>query len=78
MTPIEKAVAVCGSQAELARRIGVTTVFAHQMVRGIKKIPPGLCRKIEHATDGQVTAEALRPDVFGYSVCLEIKGNDAD
>lgn len=65
MSPLEQAVEVCGSQAALARAIDVTPVFVHQMLRGLRQVPPRLCRRIEAATGGQVTAEQLRPDVFG-------------
>lgn len=57
--------AVGGSQAELARRIGCTQVFAHQMTHGLRSISARLCIPIERATDGAVTRYELRPDVFG-------------
>ncbi len=65
MTPIERAVAECGSQAALAKAIRVTPVFVNQMRHGLKQVPARLCRAIETATGGAVTAEQLRPDVFG-------------
>lgn len=57
-----------GGQAELARQIGVAHTFLYQMIRGIRPVPSQLCRKIELATYGAVTAAELRPDlaaIFG-------------
>ena len=65
MNPILKAIDACGTQGELAERIGVSQGFISQLARGARPIPPGLCRRIEDATDGAVTREDLRPDVFG-------------
>lgn len=64
MSPIEIAVKAAGSQAALARELGVSAPFVSQMVSGVKNVPPGLCRAIEALTGGTVTAEQLRPDVF--------------
>lgn len=63
---IERAIdAAGGSQSELARRIGCSAVFAHQMLHGLRSVPARLCLPIEQATNGAVTRYELRPDVFG-------------
>ncbi|WP_444890024.1 transcriptional regulator [Microbulbifer sp. CnH-101-E] len=62
---IDDAVRVVGSQAKLARAIGVTPVFVSQMRRGLRAVPPKLCTKIELATQRKVSRACLRPDVFG-------------
>ena len=59
------AVAAVGSQTELARRIGCSQVFVHQMQHGTRKVSPRLCLPIERATGGAVTRYDLRPDIFG-------------
>ncbi|WP_037114643.1 YdaS family helix-turn-helix protein [Rhodanobacter sp. OR92] len=65
MSALEKAITICGSQSELARRIGgkVRTGHIHYWLRN--KVPADRCADIEHATAGQVTRHDLRPDVFG-------------
>ena len=60
---IETAVTAVGSQAELARLIGVSPAFVGKMVKtGV--VPASRCRLIESVTKGVVTAEQLRPDIF--------------
>lgn len=65
MSPLEKAVKVCGSQSELARRIGgkVRTGHIYHWLRA--NVPAERCADIEAATNGKVTRYQLRPDVFG-------------
>lgn len=62
---IAAAVASAGSQTELARRIGCSQVFVHQMVHGLRGVSARLCLPIERATNGAVTRYDLRPDIFG-------------
>ncbi|WP_444927161.1 transcriptional regulator [Microbulbifer sp. TRSA002] len=62
---LDIAIKLVGSQANLARAIGVTPVFVSQMRNGLKAIPPKLCSKIELATQRRVSRACLRPDVFG-------------
>lgn len=61
-TAIETAVAIAGSQSELARRIGVRQGYVWKWLRS-KKVPAERCADIELATG--VTRYQLRPDVFG-------------
>jgi len=63
-TYLEKAFEICGSQAELARQLKVTAQFVHKMAKS-GHVPSEQCKKIEAATGGEVTAEQLRPDIFG-------------
>jgi DNA-binding transcriptional regulator YdaS (Cro superfamily) len=62
---IAAAVASAGSQTELARRIGCSQVFVHQMLHGLRGVSAKLCLPIERATNGAVTRYELRPDIFG-------------
>lgn len=62
---IRKAVEVCGSQSELARRIGVKQGHIWYWLHRGKKAPPEFCRAIEIATGSAVSIHDLRPDVFG-------------
>lgn len=57
------AIAACGTQAELARRISATTAQVNEWKKGDRPIPPMRCEAIEIATAGVVTCEKLRPDV---------------
>lgn len=60
-TPIEKAIAACGNQEELGRRIGQSQqVISYWKKKGI--VPAELTPAIEAAT-GIPRAE-LRPDLF--------------
>ena len=61
-TPIQRAIAVCGSQTELARRIGKS----QQLVSYWEKkgsIPWYAASLIEAATG--IPRRELRPDIFG-------------
>jgi len=62
---LKKAVTVFGSQAALAKAIGVSPMTITQWkARGI---PAERCLDIERATDGKVTRLDLRPDLFGQA-----------
>jgi len=73
MTPLESAITFCGSQSELARRIGgkVRTGHIYHWLR--RKVPSEQCAAIEMATGGQVTRYQLRPDVFGESAAADLR-----
>lgn len=58
-----KAIEVCGSQAELARRIVATTAQVNEWTKGGRPVPALRCWPIEAATDGEVRCEELRPDL---------------
>ena len=63
MTVWDKIKAACGSQAELARRIGVTPMTVSQW-KTRKSIPPQYVLLIEAATAYQVSRHELRPDIY--------------
>lgn len=65
-TIIEKAIAVVGSQKELARRIGgkVKQQHIHRWLYLTKCLPAERAIQIEIATDGAVTRYELRPDLW--------------
>lgn len=68
MNPLEKAVQICGSQAELARRIEekpqtVSAWVKRAQRRGVLRVPAEHCPSIEEATGGEVVCEQLNPDV---------------
>lgn len=62
MDALKHATEVCGSQAELARRLGIATQVVNNWARR-GNIPAEYCPSIEKATGGQVVCESLRPDV---------------
>lgn len=62
---IQKAVEVLGSQAAMAKAVGVSQPFVNDMLHSRKRVPAELCQKMEAATNGAVTRYELRPDVFG-------------
>lgn len=65
MTAIQSAIKTFPSQKAFAEAVGVSPSFVSQWVSGTRRVPPGLCRKIEALVDGAVKAEELRPDIFG-------------
>lgn len=63
--PLEKAIEITGSQAELARRIGKKQAHIWNWLYRDSRIPAEVVADIEKATGGKVTREQLRPDLFG-------------
>lgn len=57
LTPSEK--------EALADKLKVTKTYLSDLFNNSKKASTSLCKKIEKATDGQVTKHSLRPDVWG-------------
>jgi DNA-binding transcriptional regulator YdaS (Cro superfamily) len=64
--PVLEAVQIVGSQKALADLLGVMRQAVWQWCNG-KPVTASLCKQIEWITDGAVTAERLRPDIFTYS-----------
>jgi len=60
---VERVIELVGTQAKLARALGVSPAAIHKMRRtGV--VPAKRCKQIELLTGGRVTAEQLRPDIF--------------
>ena len=71
---IERACAIVGSQAALARAINVHPTMPYQWINGYCTVPVARCPDIERVTRGAVTCEELRSDVdWGY-----LRGTDKD
>lgn len=64
VSPIQKAVQIAGSQAELARRCGTSQPRIWQCINRNLRIPADLVLPIERATDGEVTRFEMRPDLY--------------
>lgn len=64
MKALMKAAAILGGVTKMASvlKVGQPAV-SNWIARG--EVPPKRCRPIERATAGAVTAEELRPDIFG-------------
>jgi DNA-binding transcriptional regulator YdaS (Cro superfamily) len=60
---LARAIDACGSQAELARRIGAHTQQIHEWRKGERPIAHHWCPAIEAATGGAVQCNELRDDV---------------
>lgn len=58
-----KACAAVGSQADMARLLGVSPAMVNQMVEGVRPVPAKHCPSIERATNGEFPCEQLCPDV---------------
>lgn len=69
-----KAVEASGGRSNLAKALGVSTVFINDMIHGKKPVPASRCIAIERVTDGAVTRYELRPDVFGEAPAGKNKG----
>ncbi|WP_373700718.1 transcriptional regulator [Neisseria dentiae] len=61
---LQAAVNLVGSQASLARKLGVQRSTVNSWIHGRNKIPPEAAIKIEKITDSKVTKKELRPDLF--------------
>ena len=66
MDKLIEAIKIAGNQARLAELVGVNPMaVSHWKSR---KVPASRCMAIEVATDGRVTRQDLRPDIFGEVV----------
>lgn len=62
-TAIKSAAQFLGSQAALARALGIKPPTVNQWCLGVRPVPAEKCPEIELATDRRVLCEELRPDV---------------
>lgn len=62
---IKKAAEICGSQTALAKACGVKQPYIWNWIHRDKALPLERAFQIERATNGQVTAKQLRPDILG-------------
>ena len=61
---VEQACDIVGSQAEMARILGVTPAMVNQLVKDLRPVPIRHCLGIEQATRGAITRQMLRPDDY--------------
>jgi DNA-binding transcriptional regulator YdaS (Cro superfamily) len=61
---IKKVVKKVGSMAELGRLLGASTGNVSDWVAGRRAIPARFVRKLVTISEGEVTEQDLRPDVF--------------
>lgn len=62
---IEQAIKAVGTQAELAKRIGLTQQGISYLLNGAARVSGETAVAIHRATKGRVSKKALRPDLFG-------------
>ena len=65
MKPIERAIALFGSQLKLAEAAGCTGQAVSAWATGRRAISGRSARMIEAATGGAVTRHELAPEIFG-------------
>ena len=65
LSPLDRAITLCGGQAGLARRIGTKQQNVAYWRNARKGVPAEMAAAIEEAVEGAVTRHDLRPDVFG-------------
>lgn len=71
MEALKRAIEICGSQAELAKRVGKTQGHVWQWLNRDRKVPAEMARRIEAATDGKVARHELRPDLYDPPAAAE-------
>lgn len=59
---VQRAAEIVGSQAALARAIGVASPTVNQFVKKVRPVPEKVAVAIESATSGEVHRRDLRPD----------------
>lgn len=60
--PIDTAARIVGTQAAMAKALGVTRAAVWQWKDGSRKVPDSHVTEIERLTAGAVPCEVLRPD----------------
>jgi DNA-binding transcriptional regulator YdaS (Cro superfamily) len=65
MDKITLAVSKAGGHAAVASALGVHPSLVSQWTTGRLRVAPRHCLAIERMCGGEVTAQQLRPDVFG-------------
>lgn len=61
---LSRAVKLLGSQAKTGKAIGVSAQAVSEVLRRGRRVPAEWCLKLQKATAGQVTANALRSDLY--------------
>lgn len=61
---IEDAINLLGSKSNLCRAIGMSPSFLTQILKGDRPLPPRFALEIDRVTDGRITKESLRPDIY--------------
>lgn len=62
---VDKAATYCGGRDRLAEKLKISPGAVSQWVHEHRPVPAKRCKQIEYVTDGTVTCEDLRPDIFG-------------
>ena len=73
MNQIARAAKIVGSQATLAKMLGVSPGAVSQWISGHRPVPVERCVSIEVATNGIVTRRDLRPDDW-HAIWPELVG----
>lgn len=76
-TELKKACDIVGTQAALAKKLGVKPPTVNQWLHFVKKIPLKQCVKIELITNGEVKREDLNPSVE-WSLLQSQKPNSSE
>lgn len=63
-TALERAITFAGSQAALAKSLGVKPQYVWNWLNRDGKVPAEQVIPIEVATEGKVTRHELRPDLY--------------
>jgi len=61
---IRRACSLVGSQAKIARALGIAPPTVNQWISGARPVPPERVLPIVRATHGRVTPYELRPDLY--------------
>ena len=73
---LQRAVAIAGSQTELARRIGLKQAHVWNWLNKARRVPGEAVLAIEAATGGKVTRTELRPDLYPPDPSTDVPAQD--
>lgn len=63
MSAIQQAIEIMGGQSKLADAVGISPMAVNKWIKN--RVPAERCAAVEKATEGKVTRQQLRPDIFG-------------
>lgn len=63
-SPLDRCVQILGSKSAVARAVGIKPQSAIEIINNGGRVPAEWCIPLERATEGQVSRNELRPDIY--------------